>query len=82
MWENILKKMGKTALVAVAALLIQALTYLVTNFQPEPGMQKVLWELFVPLLMVVIEGLRRWINYDPEKDTKRASAGGVCGSCD
>lgn len=45
MWENILKKMGKTALVAVAALLIQALTYLVTNFQPEPGMQKVLWEL-------------------------------------
>jgi len=35
-------------------------------------MQKVLWELFVPLLMVVIEGLRRWINYDPEKDTKRA----------
>jgi hypothetical protein len=70
MWQNVIRKMLKIALVAVAALLIQALTYLVTSFHPEPGMQTLLWQLLVPALMIAIEGLRRWATYDPAKDPK------------
>jgi hypothetical protein len=45
-WNKTIGKFIKSTLIAIGVMLVGALLQGLTQFQPEPGTQEVLWKLF------------------------------------
>ena len=66
-WSKVIGKFIKSALIAIAVMVVGALLQGLTNFVPDPGTQEVLWKLFGASAIGLVTAFLNWLKHREDK---------------